>query len=280
MQACLQVDSVITSSSHAAVRSVRRCIAQAHLPTSDTFYCEGIRHVTSLAESGRAVHQALVSPELLRSGIGATTIETLRDRGVPITEFSRKAFEAFASRENPQGLAAIAAKAYEVLPQGFRARSLWIALHRPQDPGNLGTIIRTCDGAGVDGVILIDGGVDPYHPTAIRAALGSTFFSTIVRTTSEDFRQSSAVRGSLLIGTSDRAKIEYRDLRPRSTEPIILLLGSERHGLPDTLASIADASVRIPMHGRCDSLNLGVSASILTYHFGPTGIPTTGDSDR
>src|SRR5262249_18429896 len=134
------------------------------------------------------------------------------------------------------------------------------ALLSPQDPGNVGTILRTLDAVNGDVLFLLDGGVDPYHPTSVRASMGALFWKPVLQVTFDDFIEWSRTSGMERIGTSAHVPQSFRDFHP--TQPWILLLGSEQKGLAEKHLQACDVNVSLPMHGRASSLNLAVAAGI------------------
>jgi TrmH family RNA methyltransferase len=138
-----------------------------------------------------------------------------------------------------------------------------VALEQVRDPGNLGTILRTCDAAGVGGLILIGETCDPYSVEAVRATMGSIFAVRIARATADEFLAWRAgwpgsMVGTLLTATTDFRAADYR-------RPSLILLGNEQAGLTPELAAACDVNVKIPMRGRADSLNLSVAAGVMIY---------------
>ena len=143
------------------------------------------------------------------------------------------------------------------------AELCWIALDAAQDPGNLGTILRTGDAVGAAGVILLGHAADPYDPAALRASMGAVFSQRLVRANFEDLVRWKERNGAALIGTSDAAPTDYQAVRyPR---PAILLMGSEREGLSQEQQAACDHLARIPMVGHSDSLNLAVATAVMLY---------------
>ena len=139
-----------------------------------------------------------------------------------------------------------------------------VALVAPQDPGNLGTILRTVDAVGASGLLLLDSSVDLYHPSAVRASMGAMFWLPVVSTSFADFVAWSRGHGYHVYGTSAHAPVDYQDV-PAYAWPRILLLGSERQGLTEEQTeslrcdgSPADARARHLAQpggsGRCDAL--------------------------
>ncbi|MFN3229329.1 MAG: TrmH family RNA methyltransferase, partial [Asticcacaulis sp.] len=139
----------------------------------------------------------------------------------------------------------------------------WVALEGVRDPGNLGTIIRTADAAGLGGVFLIGETCDPYSVEAVRATMGSIFALPLIKCRREQFlawrpRWPGAVIGTLLSATHNHRTAPYR-------APNLILMGTEQSGLTPELAAACDLNVKIPMLGRADSLNLSVATGIMIY---------------
>ena len=139
----------------------------------------------------------------------------------------------------------------------------WVALEQVRDPGNLGTIIRTADAAGCGGVILIDDCVDPFSVEAVRATMGSIFAVSVSRATRDEFLAWRAGFPGSVVGTRLDATHDYRSAPYR--RPTLILMGNEQAGLTDALAAACDLTVKIPMRGRADSLNLAIATGIMVY---------------
>ena len=141
--------------------------------------------------------------------------------------------------------------------------STWVALDSVADPGNLGTIMRTHDAVGGEGIILLDQSTDPYDPSAARASMGALFTQSLVKASFAQFREWKQQVGVPVIGTSDAAAVDYTAYRYPAR--MVLLMGSERQGLQDHHLALCDEVVSIPMAGRSDSLNLAVATAVVLY---------------
>jgi len=139
----------------------------------------------------------------------------------------------------------------------------WVALDAVADPGNLGTIVRTADAVGAEGLILLGESTDLYDPAALRASMGAIFAQRLVRSDVASFVAWKQEQGVFVVGTSDSATTDYH--RFSYPQPLVLLMGSERHGLTPQLQASCDVVVSIPMHGRSDSLNLAVATAVMLY---------------
>src|SRR5205807_1781771 len=135
-----------------------------------------------------------------------------------------------SERENPTGLLAVVRQQRRALADLNPTNLAWaVAAVSPQDPGNVGTIVRTIDAVGASGLILLDSGVDPYHPTAVRASLGSLFRVPIATAAFSEFAAWARPHAYHVYGTSAHGTTDYLDV-PGYSLPAILLLGSEREG--------------------------------------------------
>jgi len=166
---------------------------------------------------------------------------------------------------DPQGIAAILRQTWTPLSEIRSGNSHgWLAVEGVESPGNLGTMIRTCEAVGAAGIILIGHTADPHDPAAVRATMGSLFSQKLVRTTAHEFTAWCKSQRLMLVGASPRATRDYRALRYK--KPLVVLVGSEKRGVSDVLTQACDALVRIPIRRRgVDSLNVAVAAGILLY---------------
>ena len=146
------------------------------------------------------------------------------------------------------------------------APRLLALLVEPNEPGNLGAIIRTADAAGADAVI-VDGGADPYNGKAVRASAGSLFHLPVVPCAAEDFLPGAARAGLLALAATGHGEVSLDELIEDDTlaRPALWLFGSEAHGLPNSVLEAADHRVRIPLYGRAESLNLAAAAAVALY---------------
>jgi TrmH family RNA methyltransferase len=255
---------MITSSANLRIKQIRKLRDHKERLQTGMFYAEGLRIVIEAFAQEAAVQTLLYSPELLTSEVGKKLIEDQRGGGVETLEVSADVFKTLALKEDPQGIAAVVGQSWTGLGQiRLKKDRVWVALDSIADPGNLGTILRTNDAVGGEGVILLENSTDPYDPTCIRASMGAIFSQTLVRTRFEDFAAWKRASNWALIGTSGAADLDYHHISyPRE---LVLFMGSERKGLPEEALALCDQIVRIPMAGQSDSLNLAVATGIMLY---------------
>ncbi len=256
---------MITSTANPHVKLARKLQRdRKERQQSGLFYVEGLRIAGEAVESGWEIDSLIVAPELLVSEFGQRLAAEQRERGVPVLEVSAEVFQSMALKEGPQGIAALVRQRWVPLEQArLDGSSVWVALDSVADPGNLGTILRTLDAVGGEGIILLDQVTDPYDPTTVRASMGAIFSQKLVKTSFSAFSAWKQTGDYPLIGTSDRGAVDYQAVEyPRG---MVLLMGSERHGLLEQHVAICDTIVRIPMVGRSDSLNLAVATAVVLY---------------
>lgn len=256
---------IISSRSNPKIKSARALRQRKHRDSRRSFLVEGIHQVGTAVEGRATIEGIYYAPELLKSRYALDLVEEASGRGLPCYATTVAVFASLASKENPQGMLAVVRQRQETLndlnPNGF---SWGVACIAPQDAGNVGTVMRTIDAVGASGLILLDGGVDPYHPTAVRASMGAIFRHPVVKASFQEFSQWVQGCSYQVYGTSAHGSVDYLQVSSY-TRPIILLLGDERQGLSPAQVDICQALVRLPMYGEVTSLNLAVAAGVMLY---------------
>ncbi len=254
-------EQMITSVNNGTIKRIRSLRQRRERANQGRFFVEGIRIVAEAVQTSADIDRLVVAPDLLTSEFAQ---QLVRGAGVPCVQVSSQVFGSLSGKDGPQGLAAVIRQRWEPLHElEPRAGELWVALDAPQDPGNLGTIMRTADAVGATGLILIGNSADPFDPGSVRASMGSLFSLRLVQTDIPSFLHWSAERRVPIVGTAGGAAAHYRQVAYRL--PLVLLSGSERQGLAEDLMLACQSLVSIPMVGRSDSLNLAVATSIVLY---------------
>lgn len=256
---------MITSLSNPLIKQARALRQKKARLESGLFLVEGLHHVGEVLEAGWDVEAVLYASGVLTSAFAHDIITRLSFTPQLVTP---QVMESLADKENPQGILAVVHQKRTQLKDvatslGGIKRA--VALVSPQDPGNLGTILRTMDAVGADVLFQLDGGVDLYHPTVVRSSMGTMFWKPIVQAPFNDFVQWARNGGYQLIGTSAHGDVDYHTLVPQT--PWVLVLGNEQKGLTPEQVNACDVTVSLPMHGRVSSLNLSVAAGVLLYQF-------------
>jgi RNA methyltransferase, TrmH family len=253
----------LTSLSNSLVKQIRALKHRKARAESGSFLVEGLHHIGSALEAGWKVEALLYAPDLLTGDFAASLLEDARRGGVAPQPVSVKVMDSLAEKDNPQGILALVKQKSMGLGAIGKFRC-GVALVSPQDPGNVGAILRTLDAVGADALFLLDGGVDLYHPTCVRASMGTLFWKSVIQTGFIDFVAWARGKGIMLIGTSARAQMDYHELEPGDS-PWVLLLGNEQKGLSAEQMEACHVTISMPMRGKVSSLNLSVAAGILLY---------------
>src|SRR5947207_7193538 len=189
-----------------------------------------MRFVAQAVKHHVPIETLIIAPDLLVHPFGQKLARQLRRAGTPTLEVTPEVYYSLSQAEEPQGLAAVVRQRWEPLYRVDPSEGLcWVVVKTVQTPGNLGTIIRTCDAVGAGGLIFLGREADPYHPVAVRATMGSLFAQRFVRTTLPEFLAWKQRHGCLLVGTSPSAPMDYHALHYRP--PVLLFMGWEREGL-------------------------------------------------
>ena len=227
------------------------------------FVAEGVRAVEELLRSGLTIEGALVAPQLGTAPRGQSLRASLETAGVEVLQVSEKDFRSAAETESPQGVIAIAAiprRELNTFEVGARCRVL--VLDAVQDPGNVGTIVRTAAALGATATIALPGTVDLWNPKVIRGSMGAQFVHPV-------FHASGAELSSFL----DRARIELwcadAGGDPINSESVpdrlAIALGNEGSGLSADVRAAAKRFVSLPIANNVESLNVSVAAGIILY---------------
>lgn len=258
---------LITSLSNPLIKQARSLRHKKARHESNLFLVEGIHHVGEAMEAGWDVQSILYAPDLLISKFAKDLISAHSSGSQPV---SAHVMESLTGKENPQGIIAIVGQK-EIRFSELQSPKISVALVSPQDPGNVGTILRTLDAINGDALFLLDSqkgtgdSVELYHPTVVRASMGTIFWKPVIQSSFEDFIQWARKGEYQLIGTSARGDVNYQTLIPKP--PWILVLGNEQKGLSPKQMNLCDVTISMPMKGRVSSLNLAVAASVLLYQF-------------
>lgn len=228
------------------------------------FIIEGIRHLARAVEHCASIDSIFLDSSVLSNPFGQKLARRLRQQGVPGIRLAHELYRELTLATEPQGIGAVLKQRWFPLEQLFAARnSLWLAVESIESPGNLGTIIRTAEAAGVNGILILDPNCDPYDPATVRATMGSLFSQKLVRCSVQEFNRWTKSNGVSVVASSPTGLMDFNALAYRF--PAALTVGSEKHGLSGQLLEAADFVVRIPMHGGCDSLNAAVAAGVLLF---------------
>lgn len=183
--------------------------------------------------------------------------EPVPGSGAAIVDLAPNVIERVASTESPQPLLAVVRIAHRTVSV-FAGARLVVVADRIADPGNLGTMLRSCEAAGVSGVVLITGSVDPYNPKVVRASAGALFRVPVVADVALHELQMLQLP---LVGTSSHQGVAYTDAD--LALPFALVMGSEAHGVSAEIP--IDSWLTIPHVGRAESLNVAMATTVVVF---------------
>ena len=208
-----------------------------------------------------------MAPELARTARGTELVAELERRAVPVEEIGARSFAQLADTETPQGILAVIeprrAKAADFVP---RRDAVVLVIDGVQDPGNVGTLIRTAHALGAAGTVVLRGTADPTSPKALRAAMGATFRHSVVSLDDNGFIAWARQHGvTLWAGAVDGVPLHRAVEQAGSNGPIAVIVGNEGAGIRPQLNAVAALRVAIPLAQGAESLNVAVAAGILLY---------------
>jgi TrmH family RNA methyltransferase len=192
--------------------------------------------------------------------------EAARDAGVEVIFTTEAVLDAMADTVTPQGIVAVARQSPTSVREVFAGSPRLVAIcEEVRDPGNLGTIIRAADAAGADAVILTGRTVDPYNPKVVRATTGSLFHVPVAVGVDLASAVEKAHAAGVRVIAADVGGGDFLASRGLLAEPTAWLFGNEARGLDDSALALADLSLRLPIYGAAESLNLATAASVCLY---------------
>ena len=251
---------IISSKDNKKIKEARKLLTKKYRKNS--YLIEGFHLLEEALKAGRSIKQIFIEENKLTKLTKLTEMigseKSLTDLSVNLV--SKEVLKSLADSESPQGLIAEVTKIEEVID--FSAAK-FLLLENVQDPGNVGTMIRTADAAGFSAVILLGETADIYSPKVMRSMQGSNFHLPLVRMAKEDcFAQLKKAGISILTTTLSANSVSYKIIN----EPhFALIMGNEGAGVSDEAVKAADKLVHIDMPGQAESLNVAVAAGILMF---------------
>ncbi|MBC7107151.1 MAG: RNA methyltransferase [Firmicutes bacterium] len=247
------------------VRYWRRLTGRPFRTREGRFLIEGVRNVEEAMATGWAVEEVLCTREAYGRPRVRALVAAAEEMGIPVWEVGRPLLEEITTTVAPQGVAALVRQpvwAWEDV-LGAAGVPLVVVVDGVQDPGNLGTILRTAAAAGASGAVLLPGTVDPFNPKAVRASAGGIFKIPVVRA-SDLAVLGELVRAGVRLLMADvaaRTELYGVDL----TGPVAVAVGGEARRPGEGIRALCHTAVRIPMPGGMESLNVGVACAVVLY---------------
>ena len=225
---------------------------------------EGYRELTRAFAWGMQIEECFYCPAMFLGENEGALLDSLAEGGVIITEVSEPLLSKMAYRDRPEGLIAIARmKEHRLSDMPRKPRGLYLVAEAVEKPGNLGSILRSADAAGADGLIVCDKRTDIYNPNVIRASTGALFSVPLAEASPEEAAAWLGELGIRTLAATPHTESLYTDVD--LSGGVAIVVGAEQYGLSSFWLDKADFKVRIPMLGKADSLNVATAATILLY---------------
>jgi TrmH family RNA methyltransferase len=254
----------ITSPANPVFKSLKALADKKARREQGLFLAEGLRVCTEALARGHVPHTLIFAADAESHPLtDALIAATVARRGTALRA-SRDLLHRLTGKDNPGAVAA----AYAIPDTGLggidrTSAALWVVAENLKDPGNLGTMLRTCDAVGAGGIILVGQCCDPFSLEAVRASMGALFTRSVAQASWVDFLPWLRAGPGQLVGAALDGAVDYRT--HHFAAPTFLFMGNEQSGLPADYAAACDALVKLPMKGTADSLNVAVATAVLLY---------------
>jgi TrmH family RNA methyltransferase len=257
----MKQENLISSPNNPKIKNVVKLRERSLRDKTKMTIVEGIREISRAQESGVYFEEFYFCPEL-------TTNRKLIDEccaqsGVCF-ELSKKVFGKIAFGDRHEGvLAVVRQPRYDFKDLNLGKNPLLFVVERVEKPGNLGAILRTCDSAGVNGLIVCDAATDIYNPNVIRSSLGTIFSVKTVQATNKKALEFLKENKIQVCVTAPDGDVNYTEVDFK--KPTAIVLGSEDKGVSSFWLICADVKAKIPMKGKADSLNVSTTAAVVIF---------------
>ena len=250
---------------HSIIKHIRGLVSNSKPNPTRQYVAEGLWFNKMLVEAGSPLHAIVICPDKIHTVEAANLAEELAKRCDQRFTVSEKTFEKISEREKPDGVMSIAYFSLsDVKDIAFTDKSVVLVLDGVEIPGNVGTMIRVADGAGVDAVFICNRKARMTHPKLLQSSMGSVLNIPIVEFVSADeCYEALRLRGFEIYLTDSRAEKSYYEY-PYGKR-CAFVMGSERYGISRGWYDKDVKLLSIPMFGKCDSLNVGVAATVVCY---------------
>ncbi|MCR1955582.1 RNA methyltransferase [Clostridioides mangenotii] len=253
----------ITSRDNEKLKYTRSLLKAKNRNKESKFIVEGFRILSLALESGAKIDYIFINDDFENKEEHKKLLKEFESCDVDIYKTSNKNFNELVDTENTQGIIGVKTYKSNNLKESLTDQKFIVVLDRVQDPGNMGTIIRTADAAGVEAVVILKGSVDIYNPKVIRSTMGSIYTMNIINSEEKEIvdvlnEKNFNIVSSYLNTDNYYDKADYGS-------KVALVIGNEANGVSDYLVSKSDTLVKIPMYGSAESLNAAISSAILMY---------------
>ncbi len=254
----------ITSTTNPRVKAAARLRGRRERDKLGLTLIDGVRETMRALQGGAVIQEIFIEPDLCQEQECRALVERLREESVPIWQLGRDAFARLAYGDRLDGVVAVAETPLHRLEELILPPQPLIAVvEGVEKPGNLGAVLRTADGAGLNAVIVAESATDLFNPNIIRASLGTVFSVPVSVASTGAVLTWLRERGIGIIAARVDGSVDYT--AADYSGAVAIALGSEARGLSDAWGELARASVRVPMFGVANSLNVSATAAVLFY---------------
>lgn len=250
---------IIKSKDNSTIKEIKKLQEKKYRNIYNKFIIEGFRFVSEALDSKFHVCYVIIS-ETIEEKFEKLGLNEKIKEGTKLIKVSEVILKSICSTDNPQGIAAVVDNEEVTIDYN---KGFYILADRVQDPGNMGTIIRTADAAGAKGVIVTKGTVDIYNDKTLRSTMGSIFKIPIIIDEELSYIKKLKQQGFKVVVSSLDTENNFYDVD--LTGKNIIAVGNEGSGISEEINSISDEKVKIPMPGTAESLNVGVAAGIMMF---------------
>lgn len=264
----IETGNIITSLQNPQIKEVKKLRNRKERKETDLFLIEGYSELYRAFHSGENIYTLFFCEELFLKDNEYDLISKIQKSGGLVLPCLKNVFEKIAYRDRPDGLLAVAKQNHRTLDdlkeiiEKAKNPFLLVAEHI-EKPGNLGTILRSCDGVGVDAAIVCDPCTDIFNPNVVRASIGSLFTQPVIEANEDEVIKLLKENNIKIVATTPHTDNLYSD--QDLSGPIAVVVGTEQYGLSKKWLENADINVKIPMKGIADSLNVGAATTIMLY---------------
>lgn len=262
------MEAELTSLQNPRVKQVISLRERRDRDKSGLFLIEGYREILRAVDADHPIQTLFICPELFLGSNEDSLLRRISASKAVTVPCSEKVFRKISYRDRPDGLLAIGKQqslSLKDLQKPFLEGKtpFFVVAEAIEKPGNLGTILRSSDAVGIDGLIVCDRCTDIYNPNVVRASVGTLFTVPVVEASGEEALHWLNDKGVAIVAATPSAKAEFTDVD--LTGPVAIAVGTEQLGLSERWMTQADIQVRIPMLGVADSLNVAMATTLLLY---------------
>lgn len=259
-------NAYLTSLQNPRVKQIVKLRDRRDRDKMDLFLIEGYRELLRAIDGGQKIAELFICPDLFLGVNENTLIDRIKKLGVPVFSCAEPVFRKCSYRDRPDGLIAIAYQRHlslSDLRNTKAAAPFYVVAESIEKPGNLGTILRSSDAAGVDALIVCDRCTDIHNPNVVRASVGTLFTVPVVEAEGQETVDWLKEKGICIVAATPMAEQLYTEID--MTQPLAIVVGTEQLGLTYQWMNHADVHVKIPMLGIADSLNVATATTLLLY---------------